>query len=54
VQIKAAIQRLASRGRPIGAIARDLGFTTSSHFARFFADHLGTPPHRYQRATLIL
>jgi AraC-like DNA-binding protein len=38
VQITAAIQRLSSRGQPIGAIARDLGFTTSSHFARFFAD----------------
>jgi AraC-like DNA-binding protein len=54
VQITAAILRLASRGQPIGAIARDLGFTTSSHFARFFADHLGTSPHRYRRATFVV
>jgi AraC-like DNA-binding protein len=51
VQITAAIQKLASCGQPIGAIARDLGFTTSSHFARFFANHLGTSPHRYRLST---
>jgi AraC-like DNA-binding protein len=54
VQITAAIQRLAARGQPIGAIARDLGFTTTSHFARFFANHLGTSPHRFRRATFIV
>jgi AraC-like DNA-binding protein len=54
VQITAAIGRLASRGQPIGAIARDLGFTTSSHFARFFAGHLGTSPQRYRRATFVV
>jgi AraC family transcriptional regulator len=54
VQITAAIQRLAARGQPIGAIARDLGFTTSSHFARFFANHLGTSPHRFRRATVVV
>jgi AraC family transcriptional regulator len=54
VQITMAIERLGLCGRPIRVIARDLGFTTSSHFARFFANHLGTSPRRYQRATLIV
>jgi AraC-like DNA-binding protein len=54
MQITMAIERLGSCGRPIHLIARDLGFTTSSHFARFFANHLGTSPRRYQRATLIV
>jgi AraC-like DNA-binding protein len=54
MQMTMAIERLGSRGRPIHLIARDLGFTTSSHFARFFANHLGTSPRRYQRATLIV
>jgi AraC-like DNA-binding protein len=54
VQITAAVERLASRGQLIGAIARDLGFTTSSHFARFFADHLGTSPHRDRQAAFVV
>jgi AraC-like DNA-binding protein len=54
VQITAAIEKLASRGQPIGAIARDLGFTTSSHFARFFANHLGTSPRRYRHSTFVV
>jgi AraC-like DNA-binding protein len=54
VQITAAIEKLASCGQPIGAIARDLGFTTSSHFARFFANHLGTSPRRYRHSTFVV
>jgi AraC family transcriptional regulator len=52
VRITTAIEKLGSRSEPIRAIARDLGFTTSSHFARFFAGRLGTSPHRYRRASL--
>jgi AraC-like DNA-binding protein len=54
VQITAAVEKLASCGQPIGAIARDLGFTTSSHFARFFANHLGTSPRRYRHSTFVV
>jgi AraC-like DNA-binding protein len=52
VRITTAIEKLAVRSQPIRAVARDLGFTTSSHFARFFAGRLGTSPHRYRRASL--
>ncbi len=52
VRITTAIEKLGSRGESIRAISRDLGFTTSSHFARFFAGRLGTSPHRYRRAGL--
>jgi AraC-like DNA-binding protein len=52
VRITTAIEKLGSRSEPIRAIARDLGFTTSSHFARFFAGRLGTSPDRYRRAAL--
>jgi AraC-like DNA-binding protein len=54
VQIKAAIQRLASDRQPIRTITHDLGFTTNSHFARFFAHHLGTTPSRYRRGILLV
>ena len=54
VQITAAIEKLASCGQPIRDIARDLGFTTSSHFARFFANHLGTSPRRYRHSTFVV
>jgi AraC family transcriptional regulator len=52
VRITTAIEKLGSRGEPIRAIARDLGFATGSHFARFFAGRLGTSPHRYRRASV--
>ncbi|MCL2429689.1 MAG: AraC family transcriptional regulator [Alphaproteobacteria bacterium] len=54
VQITAAIEKLAACGQPIGAIARDLGFTTTSHFARFFANHLGTSPRRYRHSIFVV
>jgi AraC family transcriptional regulator len=54
MQITAAIEKLTSCDQPIGAIAHELGFTTSSHFARFFANHLGTSPRRYRHSTFVV
>lgn len=42
--------RLAGSDDPIAAIARELGFSGASYFARFVRRHLGATPLAYRRA----
>jgi AraC-like DNA-binding protein len=49
LRIRHAVRRLCRDGDSIGDIAFDLGFSTHSHFSRFFTGHLGTSPGEYRR-----
>lgn len=50
LRVEAAVDRLSHSSEPVGDVAHDLGFTASSHFARFFRQHLGITPTDYRRA----
>ncbi len=49
LRLLTAIARLAD-GRPVTAIAYDLGYESPSAFVAMFRRELGTPPGRYLRA----
>lgn len=42
-------QNLKLSSRSISEIARDFGFTDSSHFYRFFLNHTGVTPNKYRK-----
>jgi AraC-like DNA-binding protein len=44
-----ASQRLKYSTQPVGAIAREVGYTSEYAFNRAFARHRGQPPGRYRR-----
>src|SRR5947209_13072908 len=44
-----ATQRLKYSTQPVGAIAREVGYTSEYAFNRAFARHRGQPPGRYRR-----
>jgi AraC-like DNA-binding protein len=46
-----AAQRLKYTTDPVGAIARDVGYSSEYAFNRAFARHRGQPPGRYRRNT---
>lgn len=50
LRFEAAVDRLSHSSEPVGTVAHDLGFSASSHFARFFRQHLGITPTDYRRA----
>jgi AraC family transcriptional regulator len=50
LRFEAAVDRLSHSSEPVGDVAHDLGFSASSHFARFFRQHLGITPTDYRRA----
>ncbi len=49
LRLLTAIARLAD-GRPVTAIAYDLGYESPSAFVAMFRRELGTPPVRYMRS----
>lgn len=50
LRFEAAVDRLSHSSEPVGDVGHSLGFTASSHFARFFRQHLGITPTDYRRA----
>lgn len=50
LRFEAAIKGLSDSTIPVGNVGHELGFSTSSHFARFFRQHLGITPSNYRRA----
>jgi len=44
-----ASQRLRYSTETVGAIAREVGYTSEYAFSRAFARHRGQPPGRYRR-----
>lgn len=49
VRIEEAMRR-ASQGEALTDVAFDLGFTAPGNFSRFFKEHTGVSPSRFQRA----
>lgn len=49
VRIQAACELLADPDRPVGEIAREVGFADQSSFTQHFQKHLGVTPLRYRR-----
>lgn len=47
--LERVLYRLADPERPVKAIAREVGFTDSSHLCRWFARRVGLSPERYRR-----
>lgn len=47
-----ATRLLATTDRSLTDISFDLGFSASSHFARFFAQHMGVPPSVFRRGVI--
>ena len=50
LRFEAAVDRLSHSSAPLGDVGHELGFSASSHFARFFRQHLGITPGEYRRA----
>ena len=49
LRIQTACDSLQDGSRPIGEVARDLGFYDQSHFTQHFQKHMGLTPFRYQQ-----
>jgi AraC-like DNA-binding protein len=49
-----SLDALVSTEAPIAEIGADLGFSSQSVFARFFAGHVGMAPTEYRRAAKVL
>jgi len=47
-----ATRLLATTDRSLADISFDLGFSAPSHFARFFAQHMGVPPSVFRRGVI--
>lgn len=47
-----ATRMLAITDRSLADISFDLGFSAPSHFARFFAQHMGVPPSVFRRSVI--
>jgi LacI family transcriptional regulator len=52
VRLSRAKRLLVEPDRPIKAIARDAGFSSSEHFSRVFLQHEGVAPNTYRRERL--
>lgn len=50
LRFEAAVRQLSQSTDAVGDVAHDLGFSTPSHFSRFFRQHLGITPRGYRRA----
>jgi AraC-like DNA-binding protein len=48
VRISWAVERLLTTDTPIAELGDELGFSTPSHFGRFFASHIGLTPSEYR------
>ena len=49
LRFEAAVRRLSLNKETVADIAHDLGFSASSHFSRFFREHLGITPRDYRQ-----
>lgn len=49
LRVEAAVKRLSLNKEAVADIAHDLGFSASSHFSRFFREHLGITPRDYRQ-----
>ena len=49
LRFEAAVRRLSLNKEAVADIAHDLGFSASSHFSRFFREHLGITPRDYRQ-----
>lgn len=49
VRMAVATRLLASTDKSVADVSFDLGFSAPSHFARFFAQHMGVPPSDFKR-----
>lgn len=47
-----ATRMLSSPKASVADVSHDLGFSAPSHFARFFAQHIGLPPSDFKRGML--
>lgn len=47
-----ATRLLASTDKSVADVSFDLGFSAPSHFARFFAQHMGVPPSDFKRGVI--
>jgi len=54
LRFEAAVRRLSQGFDPVGDVAHELGFSTTSHFSRFFRQHLGITPGGYRRAVNLI
>jgi AraC-like DNA-binding protein len=48
VRVSWAVERLLKTNTPIAVLGDELGFSTPSHFGRFFAAHIGLSPSEYR------
>jgi len=53
VRLNLARRLLVSTGRPVEAIAAEVGFNSRSHFSRVFKDHYGTDPSTFRRRNFL-
>lgn len=49
LRFEAAVRCLSQNKETVADIAHDLGFSASSHFSRFFREHLGITPRDYRQ-----
>lgn len=49
IRLNLARRLLVSTGRAVEAIAREVGFSSRSHFSRVFREHYGTDPSTFRR-----
>nr|WP_316644357.1 AraC family transcriptional regulator [uncultured Roseateles sp.] len=47
-----ATKLLASTEQSVADVSHELGFSAPSHFARFFAQHMGVPPSDFKRGVI--
>ncbi len=52
VRMAVATRLLASTDRTVADVSFELGFSAPSHFARFFAQHMGVPPSDFKRGLI--
>lgn len=48
VRVSWAVERLVKTDTPIAELGDELGFSTPSHFGRFFSAHIGMSPSEYR------
>jgi len=49
-----ATRTLSTTGKPLIDVSEELGFSSHSHFTRFFAQHIGISPSEFRRQAVML
>jgi AraC-like DNA-binding protein len=52
-RMAAATRLLASTQLSVADVSHELSFSAPSHFARFFAQHMGVPPSEFKRGVIL-